>query len=72
MNEDRSRNGRNGDHADGDGARERWYERLLTRFGLKSRESIRDDLEDALEQLTTTDDGERDRSPLDLGFHYPR
>ena len=51
MNDDRSRNGRIGENAEAEGARERWYERLLTRFGLKARDSIRHDLEDALAEI---------------------
>ena len=33
---------------------------------------IDDALKTALEARTTTPDGARDRSPLDLGYHYPR
>jgi hypothetical protein len=33
---------------------------------------IDDALQSALEQRSTTPDGARDRSPLDLGYHYPR
>jgi CBS domain containing-hemolysin-like protein len=74
MNEDRSRNGRVGDQTDGDGARERWYERLLTRFGLKSRDSIRDDLEDALAEISEETFTPQERAMLKnvLGFHRIR
>src|SRR5215207_3273432 len=74
MNEDRSRNGRVGEQPDGDGARERWYERLLARFGLKSRDSIRDDLEDALEGIGEETFTPQERAMLKnvLGFHRIR
>jgi CBS domain containing-hemolysin-like protein len=76
MNDDRSR----GDgpvrlQPDPEGARERWYERLLTRFGLKSRESIRDDLEDALaETVEDPNFSPQERAMLKnvLGFHRIR
>ena len=51
MNDDRSRNGRVGELSEGDGARERWYDRLLTRIGLKSKDTIRHDLEEALAEV---------------------
>ena len=60
---------------DTEGARERWYERLLTRFGLKSRESIRDDLEDALaETVEDPNFSPQERAMLKnvLGFHRIR
>jgi CBS domain containing-hemolysin-like protein len=74
MNDDRSRNGRVGDSTDADGARERWYERLLTRFGLKSRDSIRDDLEDALAEVGEESFTPQERAMLKnvLGFHRIR
>jgi CBS domain containing-hemolysin-like protein len=74
MNEDRSRNGRVGDSTDSEGARERWYERLLTRFGLKSRDSIRDDLEDALAEMGEETFTPQERAMLKnvLGFHRIR
>jgi len=74
MNEDRSRNGRVGEQPDGDGARERWYERLLARFGLKSRDSIRDDLEDALAEIGEETFTPQERAMLKnvLGFHRIR
>src|SRR5829696_7466607 len=76
MNDDRSRS----DSVvrlqpDLEGARERWYERLLTRFGLKSRESIRNDLEDALaETVEDADFSPQERAMLKnvLGFHRVR
>jgi len=76
MNDDRSRS----DSVvrlqpDLEGARERWYERLLTRFGLKSRESIRDDLEDALaETVEDPNFSPQERAMLKnvLGFHRIR
>ena len=40
-----------GEISDSEGARARWYDRLLTRVGLKSRDSIRDDLEEALAEI---------------------
>ncbi|HEY8383877.1 MAG TPA: hemolysin family protein [Microvirga sp.] len=76
MNDDRSRTERtDGLNADPDGARERWYERLLTRFGLKSRDSIRDDLEDALaETVQDANFSPQERAMLKnvLGFHRIR
>jgi CBS domain containing-hemolysin-like protein len=76
MNDDRSRSERTDRlTADPDGARERWYERLLTRFGLKSRDSIRDDLEDALaDTLEDPNFTPQERAMLKnvLGFHRIR
>jgi CBS domain containing-hemolysin-like protein len=74
MNDDRSRNGRVGESADAEGARERWYERLLTRFGLKSRDSIRHDLEDALAEIDEESFSPQERAMLRnvLGFHRIR
>jgi CBS domain containing-hemolysin-like protein len=76
MNDDRSRSDQGVQlELDPDGARERWYERLLTRFGLKSRESIRDDLEDALaESMEDADFSPQERAMLKnvLGFHRIR
>jgi CBS domain containing-hemolysin-like protein len=76
MNDDRSRIERPARAlSEAEGARERWYERLLHRFNLKSRDSIRDDLEDVL--ATSTED--RNFSPQEramlknvLGFHRIR
>jgi CBS domain containing-hemolysin-like protein len=76
MNDDRSRNERTVRlNSDPDGARERWYERLLTRFGLKSRDSIRDDLEDALaDTIEDQNFSPQERAMLKnvLGFHRIR
>jgi len=76
MSDDRSLNDRPArEMPDPDGARERWYERLLHRFGLKTRDSIRDDLEDALAETV----GDPNFSPQEramlknvLGFHRIR
>lgn len=76
MNEDRSTNdkpARNGQ--DPDGQHEHWYDRVLTRLGLKTRDSIRDDLEDALaETIEDPDFSPQERAMLKnvLGFHRIR
>src|ERR687894_1931438 len=76
MSEDRSRYERpDRPQPDPEGARERWYERLLARFGLKSRDSIRDDLEDALAETAADPDfSPQERAMLKnvLGFHRVR
>ncbi len=74
MNEDRSRNGRVGETTDADGARERWYDRLLTRLGLKPRDSIRTDLEDALAETGEAAFTPQERAMLRnvLGLHRIR
>jgi CBS domain containing-hemolysin-like protein len=76
MNEDRSRSDRViRTFSDPDTARERWYERILTRFGLKSRDSIRHDLEDALaETVEDPNFSPQERAMLKnvLGFHRIR
>src|SRR5919112_3882952 len=76
MNDDRSRNDRAVRlPSDPEGARERWYARLLARFGLKSRDSIRDDLEDALaETVQDPNFSPQERAMLKnvLGFHRIR
>jgi CBS domain containing-hemolysin-like protein len=76
MNEDRSTNDRPvRNNPDQDGQREHWYDRVLTRLGLKSRESIRDDLEDALaETVEDPDFSPQERAMLKnvLGFHRIR
>jgi CBS domain containing-hemolysin-like protein len=76
MNEDRSRSDRLVRLTpDPEGARERWYARLLARFGLKSRDSIRDDLEDALaETVEDPNFSPQERAMLKnvLGFHRIR
>src|SRR3954451_15006782 len=76
MNDDRSRSERPArTPSEAEGARERWYDRLLNRFHLKSRDSIRDDLEDVL--ATTAEDpnfSPQERAMLKnvLGFHRIR
>ncbi|MBZ6077070.1 hemolysin family protein [Microvirga puerhi] len=76
MNEDRSRNDRPvRPPPDPDGLREHWYDRVLTRLGLKTRDSIRHDLEDALaETVEDTDFSPQERAMLKnvLGFHRIR
>jgi CBS domain containing-hemolysin-like protein len=76
MSEDRSRYERpDRPQPDPEGARERWYGRLLNRFGLKSRDSIRDDLEDALaETIEDPNFSAAERAMLKnvLGFHRIR
>jgi CBS domain containing-hemolysin-like protein len=71
MNDDRSRNGRVGDLSEGDGARERWYDRLLARIGLKSKDTIRHDLEEALAEVGEENFSPQERAMLKnvLGFH---
>src|SRR3712207_5455833 len=70
MNDDRSRNGRAGEPSD-DGARERWYDRLLARIGLKSKDTIRHDLEEALAEVGEENFSPQERAMLKnvLGFH---
>jgi len=74
MNDDRIRKDGVGESSEGDGARERWYERLLTRFGLKARDSIRHDLEDALAEIDEETFSPQERAMLRnvLGFHRIR
>ncbi len=77
MNEDRSRNDRPvRPLSDDEVPREHWYERVLTRLGLKPRDSIRHDLEDALEEtsLEDTDFSPQERAMLKnvLSFHRIR
>ena len=58
-----------------DGTRDHWYDRVLTRLGLKPRDSIRHDLEDALaETVEDTDFSPQERAMLKnvLGFHRIR
>jgi CBS domain containing-hemolysin-like protein len=74
MNEDRQRDDRTGGlSSEAEGARERWYERLFARFGLR-RDSIRDDLEDALSETSEDSFSPQERSMLKnvLGFHRIR
>src|SRR3712207_2406836 len=71
MNDDRSRNGRVGDLSDSDTARGRWYDRLLARIGLKSKDTIRHDLEEALAEVGEENFSPQERAMLKnvLGFH---
>lgn len=76
MNEDRSRSERPvRPPTETDDTRDHWYDRVLTRLGLKPRESIRHDLEDALEEsVEDTDFSPRERAMLKnvLSFHRIR
>jgi CBS domain containing-hemolysin-like protein len=76
MNEDRSRSDRPVRPVpDNDDTRDHWYDRVLTRLGLKPRDSIRHDLEDALEEsVEDTDFSPRERAMLKnvLSFHRIR
>jgi CBS domain containing-hemolysin-like protein len=76
MNEDRSRNERPvRTLSDDDDPREHWYDRVLTRLGLKPRESIRHDLEDVLaETVEDADFSPQERAMLKnvLSFHRIR
>ncbi|MFL5111687.1 MAG: CBS domain-containing protein, partial [Microvirga sp.] len=74
MNDDRSSIARVGEMSDSEGARARWYDRLLTRVGLKSRDSIRDDLEEALAEIGEENFSPQERAMLKnvLGFHRIR
>jgi CBS domain containing-hemolysin-like protein len=76
MNEDRSRSERPVRIlTETDDTRDHWYDRVLTRLGLKPRESIRHDLEDALaETVEDTDFSPQERAMLKnvLSFHRIR
>ncbi|MEZ0172670.1 hemolysin family protein [Microvirga sp. TS319] len=77
MNEDRSRNDRPvRSLSDDEDPREHWYDRVLVRLGLKPRDSIRHDLEDALEETSVedTDFSPQERAMLKnvLSFHRIR
>src|SRR5918997_7034981 len=76
MNEDRSRSDRPvRTLTETDDTRDHWYDRVLTRLGLKSRESIRHDLEDVLaETVEDTDFSPQERAMLKnvLSFHRIR
>ncbi|MBB3021057.1 CBS domain containing-hemolysin-like protein [Microvirga lupini] len=76
MNEDRSRSERPvRTLTETDDTRDHWYDRVLTRLGLKSRESIRHDLEDVLaETVEDTDFSPQERAMLKnvLSFHRIR
>ncbi|POR42962.1 hemolysin family protein [Methylobacterium sp. V23] len=79
MTNDRSRGAAQAAPSSGDGesqAREPWYDRLLHVFHLRPRDSLRDDIEDALAEPDT---GENAFSPLEramlknvLGLHKVR
>jgi CBS domain containing-hemolysin-like protein len=76
MNEDRSRSDRPvRTLPDTDDTRDHWYDRVLIRLGLKPRDSIRHDLEDALaETVEDTDFSPQERAMLKnvLSFHRIR
>jgi CBS domain containing-hemolysin-like protein len=76
MNEDRSRSERPvRTLTETDDTRDHWYDRVLTRLGLKPRESIRHDLEDVLaETVADTDFSPQERAMLKnvLSFHRIR
>ena len=76
MNEDRSRSDRPvRTPTETDDTRDHWYDRVLTRLGLKPRESIRHDLEDVLaETVEDTDFSPQERAMLKnvLSFHRIR
>jgi len=77
MNEDRSRSERPPVRTlpETDDTRDHWYDRVLTRLGLKPRDSIRHDLEDALaETVEDTDFSPQERAMLKnvLSFHRIR
>lgn len=76
MNEDRSRSERPvRTITETDDIRDHWYDRVLTRLGLKPRDSIRHDLEDALaETVEDTDFSPQERAMLKnvLSFHRIR
>ncbi|NBJ13566.1 hemolysin family protein [Microvirga arsenatis] len=76
MNEDRSRSDRPvRTLTETDETRDHWYDRVLVRLGLKPRESIRHDLEDALEEaVEDTDFSPQERAMLKnvLSFHRIR
>ncbi len=74
MNDDRQRDDRSGGLSpEAEGARERWYERLFSRFGLK-RDSIREDIEDAIEERGDDAFSPQERAMLKnvLGLHRIR
>src|ERR671917_2733795 len=76
MNEDRSRSERPvRTLTETDDTRDHWYDRVLIRLGLKPRDSIRHDLEDALaETVEDTDFSPQERAMLKnvLSFHRIR
>ena len=56
MTDDRSRDERAPRSSEAGAAREPWYERLLHLFSLKSKDSIREDIEEALAETPEDDD----------------
>jgi CBS domain containing-hemolysin-like protein len=75
MTDDRSRDERAPQRSSEAGAREPWYERLLHLFSLKSKDSVRDDIEDALaETAEDADVSPKERAMLKnvLGLHRVR
>ena len=75
MNDDRSSDRSAPPIAQPEGAREPWYERLLHLLHVKSRDSVRDDLEDALAEAgadPTFSPYERAMLKNVLGFHRLR
>ncbi|MEN3929731.1 hemolysin family protein [Microvirga sp. W0021] len=76
MNEDRSRDEPSSPQAEEPDEREHWYNRFMQYLRLKGRESIRDELEDALSETTSEDDGfsPQEKAMLKnvLGFHRIR
>jgi CBS domain containing-hemolysin-like protein len=74
MNDDRSRDERPA-RTEPEGAPEPWYERWRSRLGLKARESVRDDLEEALTEIARDPDfSPQERAMLKnvIGFHRVR
>lgn len=75
MTDDRSRDERTPPRSSEAGAREPWYERLLHLFSLKSKDSIREDIEEALaETAEDADVSPKERTMLKnvLGLHRVR
>src|SRR4051794_11981139 len=76
MNDDRSRSERPiRPPSDHEGVRDHWYDRVLLRLGLKSRDSFRHDLEDVLAEVDEdTDFSPQEKAMLKnvLGFHRIR
>src|SRR5918997_6810 len=75
MSDDRSRDECAPQRSSEAGPREPWYERLLHLFSLKSKDSVRDDIEDALaETAEDADVSPKERTMLKnvLGLHRVR
>jgi CBS domain containing-hemolysin-like protein len=75
MTDDRSRDERASQRSSEAGPREPWYERLLHLFSLKSKDSVRDDIEDALAETPEgADVSPKERAMLKnvLGLHRVR